>query len=146
MNLKLGNSCGSCIHSNRPKTPREHAAHYEVAKTERWCYKHNCHITRECSCDDHEGTSRAAKTAFTRINNFNDRLTKIRKIAELIGDDVIVFDNYYYYVTNGWLKYKYGGMNSSFEHTCNGKSNISDRTFQNILHEINKKTGNNNSL
>lgn len=38
MNLKIGNSCGSCIHSNRPKIPREHAAHYEVAKTERWCY------------------------------------------------------------------------------------------------------------
>ena len=146
MNLKLGNSCGSCIHSNRPKTPREHAAHYEVAKTERWCYKHNCHITRECSCDDHEGTSRAAKTAFTRVNNFNDRLNKINKLVELIGNDIIVIDNYHYYVENGWLKYEYGKMNGSFIHTCNGKTNISDRTIHSILHEINRKSGKIHSL
>ncbi len=146
MNLRLANSCGSCLYSNRPKTPREHAAHYEVAKTERWCYKHNCHITRECTCDDHEGTSRAAKTAYTRINNFNERLRKIKKLIEFIGNDVIIVDERYYYVSNGWLKYKYSSMYSTFERTCSGKSNISDRDIQSILNEINRITGNNYSL
>jgi hypothetical protein len=73
MKLKIGNSCGSCVHTNKPKTPREHAAYYEVAKTERWCFKHNCHVTRETTCDDHEGINRSAKTSFPRIEKFNSR-------------------------------------------------------------------------
>ena len=102
MEIRLGNCCGSCIHSNRPKTPRDHAAHYEVAKTERWCFKHDCHITRESSCDDHEGVSRAAKTAFTRLIKYNARRKAILELAELMGNKPITTRDYIYFAKNNW--------------------------------------------
>ena len=108
MELRLGNSCGSCIHSNRPKTPRDHAAHYEVAKTERWCFKHNQHVTRESTCDDYEGTNRAGKTAFTRIKTYNERLQAVREIIELMGDKPVFTKTYIFFVKNNWLYYVYG--------------------------------------
>lgn len=110
MELRIGKSCGSCIHTNRPKQPREHAAHYEVAKTERWCFKHNCRVTRETSCDDHEGVNRAAKTAFTRINNYNERLDIIREVVKLLGDKEVKTKDYHYtfLVEDNRLKYYWG--------------------------------------
>lgn len=140
MNLKLGNSCGSCIHSNRPQTPREHAAHYEVAKTERWCFKHNCHTTREATCDDHEGTNRAGKTAFTRVIKYNQRLEKVKKFIEIMGDKEVIVDDRIYYVKDGWLQYKYD--RSNYEHPIRSKDSSTDRHIKEILAEINLRTGN----
>lgn len=108
MELKIGNSCGSCIHSNRPKTPREHAAHYEVAKTERWCFKHNCHVTRESTCDDYEGVNRAGKTAFTRVKSYNLRLQYVKEVIALMGDKPVFTKEKIFFVKNNWLYYVYG--------------------------------------
>lgn len=108
MEITLGTSCGSCLNSNRPKQPREHAAHYEVAKTERWCFKHDCHVTRESTCDDYEGVNRSGKTAFTRIVKFNERLIKVREVVKLIGDKKIITKDYVFFVKNNWLYYVYG--------------------------------------
>lgn len=102
--LEIGKSCGSCIHTNRPKKPREHAAHYEIAKTERWCFKHQCHVTRETYCEDHEGVNRAAKTAFTRIKTYNDRAQEVREVAKLMGTDIVETHSYKFRVVNGWIE------------------------------------------
>lgn len=108
MNLRLGNNCGSCIHTNKPKKPREHAAHYEVAKTERWCFKHNCHVSRECTCDDYKGVNRSAKTSFTRVVNFNKRQKEILEVVQLIGDKPVFCRDQIFFVKNGWLYKVYG--------------------------------------
>lgn len=139
MVIRLGNSCGSCIHSNRPKTPDTHAAHYEVAKTERWCFKHSCHITRESTCDDHEGVSRAAKTAFTKLVKYNQRLNRIREVMVLMGDkEVRIGDgtgSKTYYVSNNGLKYYYG-TNKNYEHNLSSKESSTDRKLDEILKVI----------
>jgi len=139
MEIRLGTSCGSCIHTNRPKQPREHAAHYEVAKTERWCFKHNCHVTRETTCDDHEGVNRSGKTSFTRIEKFNKRLVKIREVVELMGDKRIFTRDYIYFVKNNWLYYVHGNdlvrlneSNSYMHYPLRSKESSVDRKLVDI--------------
>jgi hypothetical protein len=139
MELKLGNSCGSCIHSNRPKTPREHAAHYEVAKTERWCFKHNQHITRESSCDDHEGVSRAAKTAFTRLIKYNARRKAILELAELMTNKPVITRDRIYFAKNNWVYYVYGNdlkklneSNNYYHYSLRSKESSTDRKIKEI--------------
>lgn len=144
MELKMGNSCGSCINSNRPKTPRDHAAHYEVAKTERWCFKHNCHITRETTCDDYDGINRAAKTGFTRTKKFNERRLKILELVELLGEKKIIINNCIYFVENGWISYIYGNnindIKSKYKTIWKLKSKDSDieRITQKIIDHLNE--------
>ena len=104
--LTMGISCGSCIHSNRPKTPRAHAAHYETAKTERWCFKHNMHVTRETTCGEHEGINRSAKSSFTRTKKYNERRLEILDVVKLMGDKILIGRDYEYFVENGWIMYK----------------------------------------
>ena len=134
MELRIGNSCGSCIHSNRPKQPREHAAHYEVAKTERWCYKHNCHITRETTCDDHEGISRAAKTSLTRTIKFNQRQAKVLEVIKLLGDKNVIVGGVTFYVRENWLRYKYNYENQySYEYSVKTKEGSTDRKLEEII-------------
>lgn len=75
--------CGNCVHVSRPKNPDDHIPFYEVPKTERWCYKHNWYITRECVCQDFEPESKkggipACKRAFA----FNKKAEEIRDICE----------------------------------------------------------------
>jgi len=132
MELKIGSSCGSCIHANKPKKPSEtHAAHYEVAKTERWCFKHNCHVTRETVCDDHEGITKAAKTAFTRVLNFNKRIETVKRVVELLGDKEMKLSYYTYYVKDNWLHYKFNDFN--YESKLSTKSASHDRDLEKLL-------------
>jgi len=136
--LKLGTSCGSCIHTNRPKKPREHAAHYEVAKTERWCFLHNCHVTRETTCDDHEGVNRAAKTAFTRTKNYNERLVLIKEVVELLGGEEIKINDYTFYVENNWLKYYWGiRMSHTTSYSVSGKQGDMVKFLEQIKEKLN---------
>lgn len=143
MEIRLGNCCGSCIHSNRPKTPRDHAAHYEVAKTERWCFKHDCHITRESSCDDHEGVSRAAKTAFTRLIKYNARRKAILELAELMGNKPITTRDYIYFAKNNWVYYVHGNdltklneSNNYFHYSLKSKESSTDRKIKEIKEKL----------
>ena len=91
--LKFAQCCGNCTHSSRPKKPDDHAAHYDVAKTESWCYLHNQHITRECVCGDFEqDNKRGGVPACKRVFAFNNKLTYYNQIFSSIkdkyGDDV----------------------------------------------------------
>lgn len=82
--LRIAECCGNCKHVSRPKAPAEpHEAHYNVAKTERWCYKYNRYITRETVCDGFElepkkGGAAACKRAFA----FNKKAEEINEIRE----------------------------------------------------------------
>lgn len=82
--LRIAECCGNCRHVSRPKAPAEpHEAHYNVAKTERWCYKYNRHITRETVCDGFElepkkGGAAACKRAFA----FNKKVEEINEIRD----------------------------------------------------------------
>ena len=81
--LTMAKCCGNCVHVSRPKKPDDHIPFYEVPKTERWCYKHNWYITRECVCQDFEPESKkggipACKRAFA----FNKKAEEIRDIRE----------------------------------------------------------------
>ncbi len=140
MELKIGNSCGSCLNSNKPKKPREHAAHYEVAKTERWCFLHNCHVTRECTCDNYTGVCTSAKTSFTRAINFNKRLEIIREIISKMNDREIQIDGETFYVKNNWLYYTYDTSRKNpdgtyyFEHRVNTKHD--NKSFKTILDQL----------
>lgn len=137
MKLEIAKCCSSCIHSSRPKQPDEtHAAHYTVAKTERWCFKHNCHITRECVCDDFEGFTKAAKTCLSRVVNFNQRLKLIKEITELIGERSIDIGYYKFYKKDGYLCYTYG--DSSFRSKVDSKSKNNDRQLKELLDILKK--------
>jgi hypothetical protein len=136
MELKLAKSCGSCIHTSKPKKPREHAAHYEIAKTERWCFKHHINVTRECTCDDHQGTNRAAKTSFTRITNFNERLEKIKKIANLIGDKTIKIGDYNFLLVDGILHKHYNSNWGTDNKNRVSSKSVSDKRHIDELLEL----------
>lgn len=85
--LRIAECCGNCKHVSRPKAPAEpHEAHYNVAKTERWCCKYNRDITRETVCDGFElepkkGGAAACKRAFA----FNKKVKEINEIREKMG-------------------------------------------------------------
>lgn len=85
--LKFAYCCGNCIHSSRPKTPNEHEAYYNVAKTERWCYKNNWYITRECVCDDFELDSKSGGVpACKRAFAFNNKVVEINLIRKKMNE------------------------------------------------------------
>lgn len=83
MNLRIADCCGACVHVDVPKKPEDHAPHYSVAKTERWCFKHGVPVTRESVCDDFTlETKKGAVLAFKRILAFNRKLTQIISIKD----------------------------------------------------------------
>lgn len=83
--ISVAKCCGSCKHASRPKTPQDHAPHYSVAKTERWCYRHNQHITREAVCDDYElETKKGASSSIKRVINFNKKLEKVDEVKQFM--------------------------------------------------------------
>lgn len=85
--LKFAQCCGNCIHSSRPKKPNDYAAHYDVAKTERWCYLHSQHITRECVCDSFEqDNKRGGVPACKRVFAFNNKLALYYKILSFVKE------------------------------------------------------------
>ena len=140
MELKVGNSCGSCLNSNKPKKPREHAAHYEVAKTERWCFLHNCHVTRECTCEDYKGINSSAKSSFTRITGFNKRVEIIRLIVSKIEDKKIYVDDKIFFAKNNWLYYSYktNHFHADDEQQVWTKNSSADRYLTSILEQLPK--------
>ena len=134
--LSVGNSCGSCIHTNKPKTPRGHAAHYEVAKTERWCFKHQCHVTRETTCPDHEGVNRGAKTAFTRIKKFNLRAEEVRAVAKLMGTDIVETHSYKFRAVDGWIEYCYKSSYREAWYDIRSKESSTDKYMKEIREKL----------
>lgn len=121
MNLRLANCCGSCKHVNKPKKPEEHAAHYTVAKTERWCFKHGIPTMREALCDDYEFESkRGANPAFKRILKQNEKLNKIIEIKKYMQTKNInelyypseEKPRYIFFIAQDKIYYRYQGFSN----------------------------------
>lgn len=87
--------CGNCIHSSRPKNPDDHAPHYYVAKTERWCYLNHCFITRELCCESYDpDIKKGGIPAAKRVLAFNKKLDLLRIFEEkLNGRKISYFKN-----------------------------------------------------
>jgi|GEM_PF-6417618 len=111
MELRIANCCGACKYVNRPKKPEDHAVHYTVAKTERWCYKHGVLVTRETVCDEFELESkRGAIPAFKRILAFNKKLEKIIEIKNWMEEnkiEKITYSDYDFSIVNGKVCYRW---------------------------------------
>ena len=115
--LKYAQCCGNCIHSNKPKKPEDHEAHYMVAKTQRWCYKHKMRCTRECVCEDFElETKKGGVPAIKRILKFNDRANRIKEVAQMMKDKglkIIDCENRTFTEIDGWLHKVFGYSHSN---------------------------------
>lgn len=136
MNLTFAKCCGNCIHSNKPKKPSDHAAHYDVAKTERWCFKNNCYITRETVCDEFEQENKKGGVpAAKRIFKFNQKLQKhneLRDKAERWGVTELQGDCESYALIDGRWCYKYTALGTPYYHPIRCK----DRDAEKQLNEI----------
>lgn len=139
INLTFAKCCGNCVHSSIPKKPEDHAAHYDVAKTERWCYKHNCYITRETVCDEFEQENKKGGVpAAKRIFKFNQKLQKyneLREQAEMLGITELPGDYEYYVLIDGRWCYKYTSLGGVYYHSIRCK----DREAEKQLNEIEKR-------
>ena len=81
--LDFAKCCGNCVYASKPKKPECHAAHYDVAKTERWCYNHGIYITRETVCDDFAVESkRGGIPACKRVLKFNEKLSALKELQK----------------------------------------------------------------
>lgn len=113
--LRFAECCGNCVHCNRPKQPSDHAAHYTVAKTQRWCYHHKFRTTREAVCDNFElEQKKGGVPAIKRVFNFHKRAERIKRIAEKMkGREIEVF-GYVVFEENGWLYRKYNTSSGEY--------------------------------
>lgn len=147
MNLTFAKCCGNCIHVNRPKKPEDHACHYDVAKTERWCYKNSCYITRETVCDDFEQENKKGGVpAAKRVFKFNQKLQKSKELkerAEKLGITELLGDYYSYkFIDSRWY-YKYTAFQSNIYHAISCKDADAEKKFNDIeqkLKEIENET------
>lgn len=134
MELRIANCCGSCKHVNQPKKPEDHAPHYTVAKTERWCYKHGIPVTRETVCDEFELESKkGAIPAFKRILAFNKKLENIIKIKnwmEANNVKTITYGTYDFSIVNDKIHYKYNNWKNSGWYLVSCKESIA---YENLV-------------
>ena len=148
--IKIAQCCGTCIHSNKPKQPQEHEAHYMVAKTERWCYLNKCHTTRECVCDNYEiDNKKGGVPACKRVFKFNERAKRILKLMELMQENGIEELNTYgwnprsYIIKNNWLyerhKWTYNQEEKYYDWLISSKENSFDDIEKDLLDDLNKK-------
>lgn len=100
--LRFAECCGNCKGVAKVNKPQEeHAAHYEVAKTERWCAKCCCYTTREAVCDEFELQEKTGGVpAIKRVVHFNKKLDRIIHVGKKLADAGI--DNFEY----GGYRYK----------------------------------------
>lgn len=112
--LKISQCCGTCFWANGAHTKKRdietHAAHYSVAKTERWCAKHGIPTSREAICEDgyeldqKKGGAPAVKRAKKQV----ERLQKILKAKESIEKTgPVTVRNKMYVVHDNFLCYVY---------------------------------------
>ena len=144
-NLRLSKCCGSCIHCNKPKNPSGHIAHYDVAKTQRWCYNNNCYTTRECVCDCYEPISKGGSVSSSkRVFRFNRRLQRIldviERMKELSITELKLYDNSdeSIFLANNKLYHSYSKLPFSGGYCFKGNDSDFDR-YEEIIYEKIKK-------
>lgn len=127
--LRCGMCCGTCEHSSKPKTPSgTHTAHYDVSKTERWCYKHNQNITRETLCDDYSFDKKSAGArAATRAFSFNRRARAVLALGEKLGDTWVPYGRDYLHIDGPYIVCTWSSGEHMYSHRYGPKENNTDR-------------------
>lgn len=136
IDLKIGVCCSTCEYSSKPKSPTDtHAAHYTVAKTERWCFLHNCNIVRESCCESYNVSNNAGRS-IKRVLKFNERLELIKQVSDKIGDKQVLIAygciKRLYMNCDGYLSYKYD-INNGRSYRISSKENSHDKYMKEIL-------------
>lgn len=142
--LTCAKCCGNCVHSSKPKKPEEHCAYYNVAKTERWCYKTNRYITRETVCDLFEQNNKSGGVpAAKRIFKFNTKLEKLRALCDMterLGIATLENEKFCYIYTNNRWHYRYNRPTSTLLYSIDCKSSDAEEhlnTIENLIKENN---------
>lgn len=109
--LETAKCCGSCVWTNKKKRPQpeDHAPHYTVAKTERWCEKFNIPTVREAVCTDFElEPKRGGAAAVKRALKQNRRLAAILELkARLEKEKKITWEGHLLRIENDLVVYAY---------------------------------------
>ena len=155
MELKIAECCGTCIHCNKPRKPEDHEAHYNIAKTQRWCYFNSIKTTRECVCDNYEiDNKKGGVPACKRIFKFNERAKRIIKLVETMQKnnidrlEVSDWSSKVFVVSNNWLYEEY--HNKIFDedrcsyYSVDSCSNEFDKYEKKLWENLNKLLGENN--
>lgn len=109
--IKIAQCCGTCVWTNQKKRPKpeDHAPHYTIAKTERWCEKFGIPTVREAVCDKWElELKRGGAAAVKRALSQNRRLRAILELRDrLLRDKIAVWNGYRFKIQNDRVVYSY---------------------------------------
>jgi hypothetical protein len=130
--LETAKCCGSCIWTNKKKrmTPEDHAPHYTVAKTERWCEKFSIPTVREAVCSDFElEPIRGGAAAVKRALKQNRRLAAILELkARLEKEKKIIWKGYKFAISaDDRVVYSWLGYDTSSWHKMDCKESRFDK-------------------
>lgn len=132
--LQIAKCCSTCLYTNdKPKLkPENHAAHYMVAKTERWCTLHQCPTVREGYCESYEeienkGGGPAVKRARKQIARLNAIIAFKEKVRAAGGEivDSSRHSTKYFRIVDGKVGYYYSDLLSFHPLDCKS-SNYDD--------------------
>lgn len=128
LGLQIAKCCGTCISANEKKRdiPGDHAPHYTVAKTERWCSKFKIPTVREAVCDEWTlCEKRGGEPAVKRALSQNRRLAEIVKLHKRLEKEPVIFwRSYAFSLINGRVNYRWG--NGSVWHQVSCKESAFD--------------------
>lgn len=109
--IEAARCCSTCVWANTKKfNPGEdHAPHYMIAKTERWCVKHQIPTVREAVCESWEiEQKRGGVPAVKRALRQNKRLRAILDFKKrLCVEKAIDWNGYRFSVVDGFVQYSY---------------------------------------
>lgn len=109
--LEIAKCCGTCAGANRKAQikPEDHAPHYMIAKTERWCEKHSIPTVREAVCSDWElQPKKGGAPAVKRALRQNLRLQAILKLKErLLKYKALTWGGYRFEIEDDYVVYRW---------------------------------------
>jgi hypothetical protein len=113
-----------------------HAAHYSVAKTERWCHKLNIPVSRESFCKDENYEMEIKKGGVPAVKRANSQIRRLEKILKLkekiLKDGPIEYENKRYIISDERVCYVYCNWNDNRPSYVSCKDNSSDEFMKYI--------------
>lgn len=131
INLEIAKCCGTCTGANSKSKskPEDHAPHYMVAKTERWCQKHGIPTVREAVCSDWKlEPKKGGVPAVKRALSQNRRLQAILKLKKKLEFGAIGWNGYTFAIsTDGFVVCNYPHSSSEYWYRLSCKENRFDK-------------------
>lgn len=128
--LEIAKCCGTCVWTNQKKRPQpeDHAAHYTVAKTERWCQKFNLPTVREAVCPDWElEPKKGGAPAVKRARRQNERLAAILRLKErLLRDKIAAWEGYKFKIENDYVVFCYPNSDNWYRVSCKSRNRFDE--------------------